>query len=495
MYKTKIIKLLQGLSEDELKTFEKFLSTFPFKMQSNCVKLYKVLIQYYPAFDSPKLVQKKIYYRVFSKNTNYHAGNLRTLASILGKRIQRFFTLQELDQQADNQQLLLLEAYLKRDIPLDLVNEISNNLLNQEAPISANYYLTRFLAYSKLYDLETNLDFDLKQAFFTGLNKNLDLFFSFTKIKLGIENINLFNRNNYQNSIYFIQNIQAFIRKEAQNIPPALLIYVELLDLNLPTVSIKKFEKTLTLFKQKISLLNQVEALEILTILYNFVNTQIKKEKSNLDFKIYRFQLLKLGIAHNLYFKNEQFSASHFFNISISAGTLGEFDWAESFIEKHKIYLPPATKKLDLASTKGVFYYIKANATGDVVSYEISIKNLESIKTKNPVYLKRKKFFLLRAYYENFVKTHDERIFRYCDSFSSYVGRAKYFKEPEKKQLKALIVDLKFLIKARTHPNFSEQKLQKRIAQIRVREYFFHEWMMEMIEEFLQYKTPLSNSL
>jgi hypothetical protein len=55
MRDSKLINLLKTFSEDEIKSFRKFVASPFFNSVKNYINLLKVLEKFYPGFDDPKL--------------------------------------------------------------------------------------------------------------------------------------------------------------------------------------------------------------------------------------------------------------------------------------------------------------------------------------------------------------------------------------------------------------------------------------------------------
>jgi hypothetical protein len=65
MPKSKIVRLLQTFTKDELKDFEKFLSSPYFSTGRNLQPLFNILKKSYPFFEDRKLSEEKIYKKLF----------------------------------------------------------------------------------------------------------------------------------------------------------------------------------------------------------------------------------------------------------------------------------------------------------------------------------------------------------------------------------------------------------------------------------------------
>jgi len=78
MQNTKIMLLFRTFSKQEIKDFEKFVSSPYFSKGRNLAPLFKILKKYYPSFDSPHLTEEKIFRRLYprKKYDNVKSGHL-----------------------------------------------------------------------------------------------------------------------------------------------------------------------------------------------------------------------------------------------------------------------------------------------------------------------------------------------------------------------------------------------------------------------------------
>ena len=335
MQNSSLIKLLKILSTDEINSLKNFLKSPYFNRNHNCEKLFAILCQYHPDFTSSKLEVEKLFYRIYSKEKPYqnHAANFRTLLSQLKKCINQFLILEALEKNNSQKQLLLLDAYSEREVDRSLIIEVTKKNHEAETGISSWYYLNRFLLFWKLYQEETSDYFSRGATYFEDLNKNFDHFYAMTKLKLGIERTNLVKREIDVSPLDFIPTIQSFILQEEERLPTILVLYAKLYDLT-NNIAIAKdvddFKAAFDLFKSVINDLTKEEAKEIAAILYNFSNGKIKHGVTPKLYKIWRFEVLRLGIEGGLYIENDILSNGMFMSIAISAASVDKFKWAIS---------------------------------------------------------------------------------------------------------------------------------------------------------------------
>lgn len=492
MQNSSLLKILQTFSKTELLALKKFLKTGYFNPNQNCEKLFHILCQYHPDFDSPKLKAEKLFYRIFAKEKSYqnNAANFRTLFSHLKKCVNQFLILEELEKNPAQQNLLLLDAYSRKDVDRSLITATIKKFKVVETDISTWYYLNHFLLYWKLYQEDTKDFFNRKTHYFDLLNKNFDYFYALTKLKLGIEQTNLVKRGVEVSPLELLPAIQSFIQQQTA-LPEVLILYAKLYKLmNKEAQKINSFRTVFDLFQSTIDSLAIEEAKEIAAILFNISNANIRNHAAAEIYKKVRFEILKLGVERGLYLEDEIISSGMFMAIAIGAGTVAEFKWAFDFIDNYSQFLPPVSKDMNLNTSKGVLYFLKGQHHNSAVDYERCIHFFETTKTRNILYNQRKIWLLLQAHYEHFVLTRNITIFRYTDNFHVLISRSRAFTDLEKRTLLNTNNAIKFLAKFRHHPDLKLTIAKAKITRFQALEYYRPEWVMAKIREFWIFKFP-----
>lgn len=89
MQKSKLITLLKTFSKEEMKNFDKFISSPYFSRGRNLKPLYNVLKKYHPSFDSPHFTEEKIFNKLYPKKKFDGKKSLHTLETLFIFRTER----------------------------------------------------------------------------------------------------------------------------------------------------------------------------------------------------------------------------------------------------------------------------------------------------------------------------------------------------------------------------------------------------------------------
>src|SRR5262245_37025925 len=82
MKKSKLIQILKSFSSDEMKEFEKFISSPFFGCKNFVLNFFRELKKYYPYFKEEDIQKEEIFARLY-KNKKYNDGLIRRMTSDL----------------------------------------------------------------------------------------------------------------------------------------------------------------------------------------------------------------------------------------------------------------------------------------------------------------------------------------------------------------------------------------------------------------------------
>lgn len=490
MQNSSLIKILKVLTEQEIKQLKNYLNCNYLNKNKQAAKLFGILCLYHPEFDSPKLQAAKIYSRIYAKNAEYlgNESNFRTLMAELKKAIDYFLILKELKENNAQQQLLLLDAYIKRSVQDNLIERLTQKYLKHETVISSWYFYHRFQLYWKLYNHQMEDGYDPNSQSFALLNEHFDNFFSLTKLKLGIERNNLTKRNIPTPPIKLLSALQTFLQENIANIPPTIQLYAKLFELSHnPEKGVSRYKKILSLFETQIHILGREDNSDIAAILFNFANKKIKFEIFPAIYKRLRYEILRLGVQHQLYITDQVMQSTEYNNIVLSAAAVAEFAWADNFMKQHEKHLTPAAKFLCLKESKGVYHYYRARHFQSSDDYLQCIQSFAAPQQRNQIYNSKKIWYSLIAHYENFVLSKAAGIFDYTHNFHKLVNKNQGFSAQQKRQLLNTNNALKFMANVRNGSKASLTSIHKKLAYHRTKDFFRVKWMNEMFSEFEQF--------
>jgi hypothetical protein len=113
MQKSKVILLLQTMSDQELTQFDRFLRSPYFNQNEELIRLFDAIKAFHPEYSTPTLSQTALFERLFPGQP-YHGKTLGYLLSDLNKLIEHFLTVQQLERSPFQADLMLMEELAHR---------------------------------------------------------------------------------------------------------------------------------------------------------------------------------------------------------------------------------------------------------------------------------------------------------------------------------------------------------------------------------------------
>jgi hypothetical protein len=337
MKKTKLIYLLDSLSDEEMKQFYSFASCYMFNPRSVKVsELLAVLSEYYPGFEDEGFTKEVVWSRLYP-DKKYNDVVMRNLISDLYSLLRRFLAHLKLEQDEAEISKHLLEELYFRGKP-DLAEKEADRL---EA-LSYKHFRTNGNAYLNLYAAQclrhvVNLkDWKFQDKSWQD-EKMMFLIHFFIKEMIGY----------YQNYV----SLKTFVKSEYD-----MMLFDELMtfgDMNYEKLDTQLkllfnstvilvyphredvFEKTLKLLKEKGGEIEKLTHYNLLISMANYCLT--KRRDGNLSYNSKLREIHLEQVKYNLLAPEERMEIHEpiFTNVVRMALDSGEYDWAQNFVRKN----------------------------------------------------------------------------------------------------------------------------------------------------------------
>lgn len=193
MKKSKLIQILKTFSPEEMKEFEKFISSPFFGCKNFVVNFFKELKKHYPEFKDENIQKEKIYSKLY-KGKEYNDGLMRRMISDLITMTEEYFMYKRFKNTPSYiDQCLIYELRMRKlnNIFETKSNKISNELSNQKF-IDNSLLLNIYLIENEIFNyrvINRNKEFadNLESAVNALLIFFIDVLYSY------INHINYFN--------------------------------------------------------------------------------------------------------------------------------------------------------------------------------------------------------------------------------------------------------------------------------------------------------------
>lgn len=337
MKKTKLIYLLDSLSDEEMKQFDSFVNCYMFNPRSVKVsELLKVVSAYYPGFLDEGFTKEAVWSQLYP-DKKYNDVVMRNLVSDLYSLLRRYLAHLKLDKDETEISKQLLEEMYFRGKP-DLAEKEADKL---EA-LSYKNFRTNGNAYLNLYAAQclrhvVNLkDWKFQDKSWQD-EKMMFLIHFFLKEMIGYYqnyvSLRTFVKSEYD--MMFFDELMGFAEKNYDKLDTQLkLLYNTTVILMYPERE-DVFEKSLKLLKEKGSEIEKLTHYNLLISLSNYCLTRRREGDLKYNSKLREIHLEQ--VKYNLLTPEERMEIHEpiFTNVVRSALDSGEYDWAQSFVRKN----------------------------------------------------------------------------------------------------------------------------------------------------------------
>lgn len=412
MQNSKLVRTLQVLSPEELKRLGKFLQSPFYNANPAIVKLYRLLRSYYPDFDAPKLVEEKMFKRLFP-NRAYDHPKMLNLMSDFTALLEKYLIVLQLEAEETQQKKLLLQAYAQRP---DCYPIFAKKLSGMDNHLEALPYRNEHFYREKM---ELNLQFfshpgtGMVKAGMDSLRNALEYFEAYKSLagaKLQCA------RNDWSHAVGARRSIDK-VQENPVLANPVYVLYKKLDSLQRESGDKAALLQLVRHFIDHIQVFDPDDKSNVLKILLNHSNRLINK--GDPDSIKTSLELYKTGLAYDCFLVQGKMKESTFFNI-VTAGTrCREFEWVAHFMQTYQGLLDARVRADALALAKGQWHldkqeYLKAT---EILQHSFA----------EPQSIVKSKVLLIRCWCELYWEdaSYLELLLSQLDAFDKHMWRNK----------------------------------------------------------------------
>jgi hypothetical protein len=457
MLSDKLVSILNHFSKVELNRLRKFVASPYFNDQEDVLRLFDVLHQALkkdPA-SLEQLEKQKIWKQLYGAKT-YHDGHFRRLCSDLNLLALRFLVAENRQQQPVQEALelqrLLENPGLKKH--LNAVERQLQDLFEAETRFSAEAYLNRFQMHWHVLDRTSRIisagDYAAKLQ---PANRHLDNFFYINKLKLQA-NWLLFSLLRATTERFELpEGFWAMLDQSPAASLPIVIAYRKMILCLSHLEQEEKFQEYMTVLEQQGHTIAHNDLRECYLFAQGYAALKINQGKT--DYYREVFRILKNMIESDLLLRDRQIPEGVFKNGITASLRVGEFAWAEHFIETYSQYLPESIR--ENARTFNL-----ANLYSHQKQHGRVIELLRNVEYSDVVYALSSKVILVRTYYES-----DEfmALDSLIDSFRIYLRRNKLISKSVKNEYNTFLGFVKKLSTLPPHQRDAVQNLRSKIEK------------------------------
>ncbi|MCC6864611.1 MAG: hypothetical protein IT280_00470 [Ignavibacteria bacterium] len=487
MHNSKLIKILQHFSDEEIKEFRKFIdSSFFNKEGSYIVRVFDEIKKYYPVFDSDALMKEKLYKKIY-KDKTYNDAIMRKAGSALIKLCEEYIKFRAFKESETESSILYLRKL--REMRIQKLFESESVLLEKQLNITNNsvdseYFRNRFrlelekinyyLDHSSLISLQQKSMQNIQRYIVYDCIVNLldigyNILVGITTMYKGEKNISL----RLLESIELDSFGEILSVKDPELYPVFNLFYKRYL-------GFKNFDDDNFYYEYKkialenLKLLTWDNQFAVFISLQNFCTRKFIEGKR--FFKTELHEVHKEMLDRGLYVqkKDDYMNLHTFRNIVLTASNLQKNDWIIEFMNQYISKILPEQRESLQAWTKALVHY----NTG---KFSEALNELQSVKNDHFLTKHEIKALTMKMFYE---LNDFEPGISFAESYRKMVQNDKTYAELHRTSYTNFSLLYLKLIKLKADKKYRDADMLKLEIEKTVTN--SKEWLLEKVNELIK---------
>jgi hypothetical protein len=386
MEKTLVWEAIKSLSKKEIKEFTQFLQSPFYNQRTDLMLLFNLI-----STSKVHISREQIFQKVFP-NEDFDDQKLRLHLSYLFKVIEVFLIQKEQSDHELHNQILLLEAYRKRNLNRHFQKALNKTqkIFQQQNLRHPEFYFHNFLMESEQFQFLSGTG-RTQEMNLQAVENNLNYTFISMKLRQACFTRSHESVFNTAYEISLLDEVLAIAAQPAYEKIPAIAVYFYCFKALFQSENENDFQ----VFKRKLFELTHHFPKEEIANLYilaiNFCVRKINENKR--PFLREALDFYQNGLEKEILLQNGQLSRFSFDNIASIAIRLGEFDWVERFINDYK-------DSLDIKFRESTFSLNSAKLEFTRKNHHRALQLLQKADYKDLINNMIAKVLQLKIYYE-----------------------------------------------------------------------------------------------
>lgn len=419
MVDTKLIKLLSTFSKSEINRFSEFVSSPYYNKNIHVINLCNEILEFYPKFDSDDLTEEKIYVKVFGKE-KFNYFKIKNIISDLFQLAVQFIKTIAHEKKGIENEIELLNEFHERK--LDNFYKKKEKQINKEIDgiVRDEFY------YDYQYKLAkantSHYKFEKSGYTFNLIQNEFDIFLNYSLVGLLRHYAKMLTNKNHGNidfKLDMFDDVWNYVKDKDFNESPSCKIYKQIITVELNRDE-NDFSVLLELKKKYAVNLSYEDLYYVLLVINSFAVHRLKMGDETY-YKV-RYETFKEMVERG-YMLEDNILFVNFISVYTSACMVGQYDWAESFMEKFKPGIIPKTESLNAINYCRGFRAYREKQYAKALEY-FSKTTFKLFITKVMV-----KSYTLRIFYE---QNQHEQTLSAIDAFRHYLKSEEKISEEQK---------------------------------------------------------------
>ncbi len=437
MTDSKIYNVITHFDKVEQNRLRKYIRSPYFNVNETLMTFYDVLSEHINGNGKAGELTKEQIWVLLYEHETFNDVRFRKLSSDLLKLVEGFLAQQIYDDRPIQKANLLLEAIHSKKI-----EKLYNSAIRQTQALSeiqnerpASYYYHQFEIQKKLYDIN---EAELKRFEKTNVEdivNNLDYFYLAEKLKWYSAILVQQTLVSHEYKLLFIDEIINHLSKHSYDNVPLIRVHYLIFLTHAESENELHYHALKEVLSKYWKTMKLGEAKEAYTHLLSYCSK--KSNQGNIFFLREYVDISKELLKTDILWADGEMYPWYFRNAMLAFLRLGEYEWAESFLNDHGDKLPADFKKNALSYNRAlIFFYQK--------KYDKVISLLQSVEYDDLVYNLSSKSILLAVYYE---LDEDDALISLMDSFKTFLQRHKEISDNQRLLYMNLMKYIKKILK------------------------------------------------
>ena len=485
IFSSKFVRLIKALTEEEVKSFEIWLSSPWCNTNKNIIRLFDVLKKHAPQFDSEKLTKEKLFKKILP-NGKFSDRRMNNLLSEGYLVLEQFVIFQNLKNNQHLRKDILTQEFQKRDLEDWFFKNVRKQVsyLEEKEPKEWEDYLDLLRLNRRMYH-NPNSTIIWRQGTSTiqKINESVDIVYLLEKA-LTINEM-LFRNRLVKDGNYEIENELSKWKKASEGVKHPSIDLYQLRFSYTNQNMLENYEKIKSLFFEKYMDLNEMEQKVHLKSLLN--DNALLGRMGLIDYTS-NLPIYKFGLRTNLLMQNEKLSRAAYVTIVSSSNTKGDFEFTEHFVETYSKNLEENIQEDAVQMAKAHTAYRKGNL-------QESIDILLQHQFRNTYFQIVTRIMTVQVYFDLFLESdsYQSFLFNYFDSFEKWIQREKHRSTAQKKSYLQFIQICRLLAKNFIEADFSKERVERIFeGNLNVQALT---WLKKRKDKVIEFRTGMNNKL
>jgi hypothetical protein len=474
MLSEKLISLLKSFSKYELNRLRKFLCSPYFNDQEDVIRLFEVINTILrKGSDNPALFKKERVWEILYPKKRMDDAHLRRLSSDLNQLTLRFLAEEHRAKDPLNETFELQKALGKPEMRKQL-DTVERQLIRHYENIqgkSAQTYLEQFNLYLSIFNRasKTVAASDYVDKLLPA-DHFLETFYIIQKLKFYVSWLVFRGFRSTEAEINLMPGFREYLHQSTYAAVPLIAIYLNIIDSLTEPEEEAHFQHLLSDLERFSGDLAHEDLRECHQIAQNYCAFKINRGKT--EYYMVLFNLSRQMIALNILLEGTILQEGIFKNIITTSLVVGEFEWAEQFIQEYSTFLPVEIRENARTFNLANLYFFQKK-------YDQVINLLQNVEYSDVVYALSAKTVLVRTYYET---EEFMALDSLIDSFRIFLRRNKLISRTFKTEYNNFLLFVKKL--SILSPGNAKEVAQLRARIERCNAVGFKKWLLEKTNEF-----------